>query len=86
MKRIGLYLVMGIFACSVSGMVFSSCKQKAEPAEQVDGFMNTIADESADSYAKKRNQSTAKTGMEIPGKMKNTPEQILHRKIGRAHV
>lgn len=79
MKRIGLYLVMGIFACSLSNVVFSSCKQKAEPAEQADGFMNTIADESAGSYAKKRNQSTAKTGMEIPGKMKNTPEQILHR-------
>ena len=68
MKRIGLYLVMGIFACSLSNVVFSSCKQKAEPVQQVDGFMNTIADESADSYAKKRNQSTAKTGMEIPAR------------------
>ena len=31
---------MGIFACSLSNVVFSSCKQKAEPAEQADRVKN----------------------------------------------
>ena len=47
--------------------------------EPADGFLNTTTDESSDDFAKKNQQQSKTTAMEIPSKMKDTPEQILHR-------
>ena len=75
MKQIRLFLTVAIAA-----LFLSSCGNKKQDAvEPADGFLNTTAEESSDDFAKKNQQQSKTTAMEIPSKMKDTPEQILHR-------
>ena len=75
MKQIRLFLTVALAA-----LFLSSCGNKKQDAvEPADGFLNTTTDESSDDFAKKNQQQSKTTAMEIPSKMKDTPEQILHR-------
>lgn len=64
-------------ACAV--LLLSACSNKKNDSDQrAEGFYNGSAVESVDENASKRDKQ-AVAGMEIPSKMKDTPEKILRR-------
>ena len=75
-----------LLALAFAALLLSACgNKKQDDAQNKDEFLNTAAIGTAEELkidGRRESQSARKhgsAGIEIPGKMKDTPEQILHR-------
>jgi len=64
---------------TLASAAFVACGNRSDGQQiQQASFLSSSPEENA-GYAKKQNQTNASSGLEIPARMKNVPEQILYR-------